>query len=453
MMLPRSLWLLALGLVACTPRVPPHLAVDPPAPATLASPITDVESAVAAFVQRDPLARSPSLPDADRLDALPGCEPLASYVRRIRQLEAGNGQVDRELQQLEDEWAGTAVVALTRGYRLRLVENLLATTPELDEPAQERVAVLLNPVQDSRADDTLPLGALQWLDSQGSLNDAIRRSGDRWVLAGWLDHPEIPLAPVGKALEDPLYDGLVATPVGALVAARASGSRTVDPTPGLADLTEATRLALVRAAADRDKEQAAWAEERDRAAAALDGREPITALLQRAAERLTPAAGDDSAAGGALLALAALRWLDACADPPCVGADRTAWMRSAGSWSDEVGPLARVWRVIALKEAIDAMEVGHDTVLYPKAMLQLVDALHGTDAGTLELALLRRRSPEPQTWLDLARAVDTEGATNWSEVRVALGRHLEQHAALALEQAPSDPIREALTRIRGRAVP
>lgn len=447
----RSL-LLVLALGACTPKVPAHLAIDPPKTADTEAAITDLTSAIDALVRKDPLARAPKLPSTEVLAAIEGGEGLVEYVQRVRLLEKGDGQVERELRQLEDKWSGTAVVALTRGYRLRLVENMVATTPELNEAGQAQVAVLLTPLQDASPDDTLPLAPLHWLEGRDPLVEQIRRVGDRWVLAGWMASPEIPLEPVGRSLDNPIYDGLTETPMGKLVVARANGA-SADPGTGYADLKEATRLALLRAAADRDSEQATWSEARAAAAEATGAEDPIAAYLDRAAKALTAAAGDDKAAGGALLALGAQRWVDACPDTPCIGVDRTSWMRAAGRWHEGIAPLAATWRVIALKEALDDMDVGHETVLYPQASLTLTDALLGTGAGPLELSLLRRRSPTPQVWLELARAVGTEGSTDWTETRVALGNHLERQTLEALEDIEDPALREPLERISKRAVP
>ncbi len=446
-------WPLVLALCCgCTPKVPPHLAIDPEPADEQPVRITDLASAIEALVRHDPLARAPALPDPEVLEAIDGGAPLADYVRTTRDLEAGEGEVERVLGQLEDKYAGTAVVALTRGYRLRVVENMLATTPDLDEPTAARIAVLLTPLHDPSVDDPLPRGPLEWVDGEGPLPERLRRMGDRWVLAGWLADPGIPLEPVGRALQSPVYDGLADTPTGALVLARATAA-TADPAEGRRALQEATRLALLRAAADRDREQAAWAQARDAARDATGADDPVAALLRQAARALTANAADDRDAGGALLALGALRWEGACAVPPCAGFDRVQWMATAERWSDEIAPAAAAWQALALKQALDDMEVGHDTVRFPLAIETLVDALIGTGAGPLELSLVRRRAPAPQVWLELSRAVGTEGVTDWAQARVALGRHLQHVArhALALDVEPA--WREPLQRIADRAIP
>jgi len=450
-------WLALLSLLACTPKVPTHLAIEPPDQAEIArqAEIQDLRSAVASLVAKDPLARAPRLPEPQVFESFEQGEALAAYVREVLALERGDGQVERALQQLEDQFPGTPVVALSRGYRLRIIENLLATTPVPDEDTERRIALLITPLHHATVDDTLPRSPMAWLDGEGSLAARVRRVGDRWVLAGWLSDPEIPLAPVGESLDSPIYDGLVQTPLGRLVQARAHG----DPgTPeaietGMAALELATRLALERAAADRDGEQGAWSDRKALEAERLGVEDPIRHLLEQAVEQLTPAAGDPTATGGALLALAALRWRNACAAPPCIGLDRVAWMHTASQWSPEVAPLAETWKAIALKEALDTMDVGHETVLFPRAAVTLADALVGTQSGPLDLSLLRRTRPAPQAWLEVSRAVGVEGATDWSEARVAIGHHLEAQTQSAIEVWSDDSVGSLLERIGARAVP
>jgi hypothetical protein len=449
-----GLGLCGILLCGCSRKVPSHLQPDSPDPQASAAAlaITDLRSALAQLTRTDPLVRAPKLLEASVYDSVDQGPPLAAYVRRVRMLERGEGQVERELQQLEDEYSGTAVVALSRGYRLRIIENILATTPELDERIEVQIALLLTPLQGASTEETLPQPPLAWLQGDDALAERVRHVGDRWALAAWLESPDIPLAPVGEALDSPLYDGLVQTPVGALVAARAAGN-TGDTQVGLEALKRATQLALVQAAADRDQEQAAWADLRRAEAKALGVEDPIRQLLQRASTDLTEVAGNNDAAGGALLALAALRWKDACGAPPCGGVDRVHWMHISGRWSDAIAPLAATWKVIALKESLDGMDVGHDTVLFPRATLALTDALLGSGAGPLDLSLLRRRRPEPQVWLELARATGSEGATDWSDARVAIGEHLRAQTHLALELSSDEEIRPLLERISTRAVP
>jgi hypothetical protein len=281
----------------------------------------------------------------------------------------------------------------------------------------------------------------------------VRDYADRWVLAGWLSAPAVDLEVVGSPMSAPMYDGLRETPMGKLVLARATGAD-VDTTAAWADLERATHLALSRVAADRDKEQAAFAALKKEVAddLGIEG-DPEPLLLRRAAAGLTAGAVDDRAAGGALLALTALRWLDACEVEPCTGVDRVEVMHAAERYHPDVAALASQWQVIALKDALDTMDVAHDTVLFTEAMVDLVDALSGTGGGPLEARLLRNRRPDAQTWLILARAVGTEGVTEWEGARAAVGAHLENEVQRTTKQNSDAEVLALLERISRRALP
>lgn len=446
--------LFAITLVAgCSSKVPPHLQLDPPPDDRLQHvEIVDVESGVRAIIGRDPLARTPALVDPARLQAIPGGEPLGAFVKGIRSIEQGEGPVERVLQALEDEWRATAVVPLARGYRLRIAENQLANTLVPPEERHRQIAALLSPLNGGEGDPTLPRGPLDWLLDEGGDN-AVRAYGDRWVVSGWLSDPKIPAAAVREALAAPTYDGLRETEAGRLLYARASGLEAADPASGLEDLKWATRLALQKAAADRDSEQSAWATMLGELSASFGETDPIVVLLKRSYDTLVESAGDDAGTGGALLASAALRWVDQCDTSPCTGLDRVETMQFASRWGKEIAPLAATWSVIALKESIDSLDVGRDTALFPEAILDLSDALLGTGGGPLEMEILRRRRPEPQVWLTVARAVGDEGITDWEGVRIALGHHLAAEARRAGALVEDAEWKAMLERVERRAVP
>jgi hypothetical protein len=128
-------------------------------------------------------------------------------------------------------------------------------------------------------------------------------------------------------------------------------------------------------------------------------------------------------------------------------------MQFASRWSPRIAPLAATWSVIALKESIDSLEVGRDTALFPEAILDLSDALLGTGGGLLEMEILRRRRPEPQVWLTVARAVGDEGITDWEGVRIALGHHLAAEARRAGALVEDAEWKAILERVEKRAVP
>ena len=105
--------------------------------------------------------------------------------------------------------------------------------------------------------------------------------------------------------------------------------------------------------------------------------------------------------GLALVALSAERIQGYCPDSPCRGLDRVGTLEAADRWSPGARQSAAVWRVIALKAAMDTMEVTRERVGVPTAWLDLADALAGSRGASLRQALLRTRSPDASTWLDL----------------------------------------------------
>ncbi len=447
-------WLPLLVLAAGCPRkIPDHLRLDPPEDQAATSPeIEDVRSALAAMLGRDPLARSPELPSVEVLARIEGGDALLAYAESVRALERGEGQVERALQQLEDEWRSSSAVALARGYRLRIAENQLAQAGGVSQEQEALIVTLVTPLSGGASDETLPRTALAWLVDGQRLESTVRSYADRWVLQGWMAHPSIPVDVLAPLLSAPQYDDLRETSMGRLVLARAGGA-TADIEPGFADLEHATRLALQQAAADRDKEQAAWAEVRRAEIEALSSEDPIGTLLKRAAATLTAGAGDDRAAGAALLALAADRWHGDCPQAPCKGVDRLETIHLASAWHPDLVWVASVWRVIALKEVLDSLEVGRETAMFPGVMVDLVDALLGTGGGPLDAQLLRQRRPDASLWLAVARAVGTEGVVDWEGTREALGQHLAAEAGRAIEVAPDQDVAAMLERIRSRAIP
>ncbi len=456
---PRHLLPFVVALVAGCPRpVPEHLRLEPPPEASGqgAAPVvvSDAASAVAAIVGSDPLVRSPSVPSLDVLTPIEGTAALVDYVLAVRELERGEGQVARNMQQVEDSHRGTEGVPLARGYRLRVTENHLASANQVGPERDAQLLTLLTPLTASGDGASLNRAPLDWLVGDLPAETAARSYAERWTLAGWLDAPQVRVEAAGKALEADMYDGLVASPMGALLASRARGDAgdAAVIAKGLDDLRTATRWALEEVAADRDKEQAAWAARKADAAAEL-GKDPIDAMLVRARTALEPSGANDTAVGGALLAHAARRWRGTCTDTPCVGLDRVDAMGAAARWGDEVAPLARIWQVVALKDALDTMDVAHDTVMYPRGAVALVDAVVGTGGGPMEDQVLRKRSPDAGVWLVLARAVGVEGVTSWDGARAALGEHLQREANEAAVGLDDPEMASFLDRIAARAIP
>jgi hypothetical protein len=440
-------------LTACPRKVPDHLRVEPdpvvaPSDGQPAAPADPL----AQLVGRDPLVRSPSLPEAEQLEGVEGREALLEFVQEVNALEQGEGQAERSMQQLEVAWPRSPVVALSRGYRLRVAENLLGNQALPKDQRDSSLLGLITPLQPAPDGASLNRAPLAWLVTDGPADPQVRAYAERWVLQGWMAAPEIDRSHAAAALRADMYDGLRRTPTAALLLARDEGAD-ADPAAGLAALQRATHLALEQAAADRDREQAAWSDTRAAAAEELGVDDPVLHLLQVAVTELTAAAGDDAAAGGALLALSAMRWRNTCDDAPCRGVDRVSTMAAARRYGEPVDALGHIWQVIALKEAIDTMEVAHDTVMYPEGSLALVDAVLGTGGGPLDDATLRKRRPDAGVWLAISRAVGEEGVTAWEGARAALGQHLKNEAEDARAAVDDEAIASLLERISRRAIP
>jgi hypothetical protein len=124
-------------------------------------------------------------------------------------------------------------------------------------------------------------------------------------------------------------------------------------------------------------------------------------------------------------------------------------MRQAGSWHPDIDPLADIWRAAALKSAVDSMDVGHDTVAFPFALVDLTDALMGTGASPLTMDLTRRRYAEPKVWGWLTASLGSDEATTWEDARRAIGTHLQRVAQEAAAGAADDAW---LQRVAKRAV-
>ncbi len=442
-----SVW---AGLSGCPKQVPEHLRVDPePKNVVPSASYDDRESLIDALVGRDPLVRAPTLPQAEL--ALELDEPIGAWIEAVRQLEEGDGDASLIMTQMEERFPHTEMVAMARGYRLRRAENRVGnlTGSQAGGDLGVDLAKLLTPLRgQGAAVEGLTRSPLPFLgDDPGR---GMRVVGERWVLAGWMSDPGLYTRPVTEALQAPQYDGLSESPTGRILLNR--GQNVPASAQGLDTLRRATRMALTRAAADRDSEQVAWAEMKADARDELGVDTPTAALLEKAYDALSPATGSDAAAGGAWIAATGLRWLDACPDEPCGGFDRTQAFSDATRWGDEVEGLAHAWRVIALKDALDSMDSGHDTVIFPTAMAQLTDALLGTGAGPLDVKLLRRARGDASVWLGLARSVGADQATDWGTARTALGAHLRDVTEQAIAANPDNELTPLLQRVAKRAV-
>lgn len=432
---------------ACLRPLPDHLRVEAPRPIPGASaPVTapvDRATALSAVIGADPLARRPAWLDAAGARSIPDAGATADFLDAVLRLETTRDAAG-PLRRVEEGHLGTEAVGLSRGLRLAQAEGQLHSTL-VDATAAQRAAVgLVTPL--GEPEDALGDGPL--LAFSGGPEGLGAHAG-RWVLAGWLDGPEVPLAPVAAALRSPAFDPWRDSPLGQLIVARAEG-RAADPTSAWADLERATHLALVRAAADRDAEQGAWADEKRRVAEELGANDPIAALLARAFDGLTADAGAARSAGGALLAATALRLLDRCPDAPCRGLDRATTLRRAASWDPAVASLAATWEVVSWDKTLATMAAGRDTGLFPDALVDLADGLAAL--GSVDGALLSHTGPDPGVWLLAGRAVGIDGCTGYGDAAVALGKRHQELARSAARTAPSADA-ALLERIASRAVP
>ena len=383
------MWALLLALTGCGLRtIPPHLQVAaeaPPAPPP---------TGLAGILAGDPLARHPVLPDPSWT---PDDPALAAWLVVTQSPEP-------DWWALERAWPGTIAVPLSRGARLVDVEVRLATgSPLADLPT------------------LVPPPARQAIPPE-LLRPELLHHAERQVLLGWLDGPAIDLSAPAAALAPGRHDRLLDHPLGVLLQARAAAA--ADPeraAAGVAALTRATTLALQEVSADRDREQADWAAARDTATEELGGA-PIDVLLASAATDLTADASADASTGQALVALTALRIRGTCSRPPCAGFDRGVTLNTAGRWA--ATDAAALWRVIALKEMLDTIEVAAGHPGFGRHLPDLLDVLRGLDAP-LEAAT------DPP-------ALVPELATRLSE--------------LAAEAAPTEPAQQVfLTRLSDRA--
>lgn len=427
---PSALVLLAaLGCAPVHPPPPTGQATVAPAPEP-----ADPGEKLAWMVGSDPLVRRPSLPAQD---GVPG--GLDGYLALAR-LEDSTPQ---RWWEVEAGGAGTLAVPFARGARLATLETAVGDA----ELAESWLLPL--PAARGAADD-LVRAPLAWLGASDPA--ALLAVVERQVLLGWLDGPGIDVRPAVKALDTPTYDRLAVTPAGRLLLAR--GRAAADATAaaqGRAWLEDATWLAMLAVAADRDEEQVKFKATRAEVATRLGVQgDPVPSLLTRADEHLARDAATPASLGGALLAQAALRWTGKCPDAPCGGLDRVAAMQAAGRWDPGVASLAAAWQVVALDAALDHLEVAYDRPTFPAALDEVVEALVALGDGSVDRTVLRRARPGPALHLALCRAAGGGDGTTKEEMFAALRA---RNAALAKTAAPTAPerLREPLERVARRS--
>lgn len=444
---------LLCGLLGCAPRtVPPHLQVRPVEAAAPEVAPTTMEAALRLAVGRDPLVRRVTPRGSGFWVGAPQGAALEAWARVARRQDPP----PRDWGELEVRHAGTVAVPLARGARLAAMEVLVATGSEATD---DQIGAWLGPVRlDERPPALMARAPLAWIRDDPALarRDALWMA-ERRVLLGWFDDPSLPLGPVAAALEPGVYDRLIDSPTGALLLARAAGA--ADPAAasrGAAALSRATVLALEQVSADTSAEREAWQARRTAVAAELGlaaGLDPIDALLTSARVELSRDAAAERSTGLALVALTAARLRDRCPEGACGGLDRVATLEVARRWEASVGPLSTLWALVALKAAIDGVEVTHDKPTFYRGLVPLSDALLGTRGGTVDSALLRAHAADGSAWLALSRMSGGPDTTAFEDALRSLKAELARQAAKATQEAALPEAAPFITRIATRARP
>lgn len=440
-----------LTLVGCGPKeIPPHLRPDRPVESgPTASPPTSLAAAAEQLVGADPLARRARPHDDGWWLGVDESAPIVAWsaVARVEQPSAV------ELWDIDRAHPGTIAAPLAAGARLASLEVVLAQTPGDGEVLRPTLPWLA-PV--TMATTPLPAaarGPLEWLVGPGGApRAAALATAERTVLAGWLSAPGVPAAAAAGTVKPGVHDRLVQTPMGALLMARTRGATDPDARgEAQAKLAAATSLALLGAAADRDIEQAAFAQAKEDARSGEDDRDPVARLLTEARTAALRDAATDTSVAVALTAHVAERLRGSCPDEPCGGVDRLQTLSVADTWSET--PEAALWRVIAAKRVLDTLDVARDRPSFAASVDELADLLIGQGASTVPERLLRARRPDEAVWLAVARGLGVTDATQWEDARAALAAHVVVRCDEALARDLVEADRDAITRIRRRATP
>ena len=401
------------------------------------------------LVGSDPLVRRVS-PWPEGIAPFPEAEGSLEAWAEVARLPKPS---PRDWQSLETQWTGSPAIPFSRGSRLGMMEVILA---DLNNPIQLDEALRwLVPVTLPEELSSEPSAAHYWtvLLPPTEPRSALLRVAERHVLLGWLDGPDIPLAPAAQAMQPGVYDRLLDSPTGALLSARASGLQDAGlGQQGQAALLEATTLALQEVSADRDGEQEAWRKAHNEAAARLgDTPQPINTLLRQAYTALAANAADTDSTGQALVAITAERLRNACPDTPCGGLDRTSSLTSAARWSPTSEALAAAWRVVAFKKLVDTVEVTHGRPNFSAHILDMMDTLVGTTSGSLDASLLTRRRLDETSILSISRMLPGSDTTDIAGLLKGLNQHLSGLCDTALSTQLAPDQRPLVERIKRRA--
>ena len=436
------MWGLLLAL-SCAKEIPPHLRVDTPLTQT-----GDQTASIDLLVASDPLLRRPKPRAPGYWDALPEGPAIEAWAR-----------VARSTNPLPTDWAtvetatrGTVGVALARGARLAAIE---VTQGEWDEALQQQIAAWLGlSGVEARPTSTTPAEPLAWLPGHGGQEkiETARHMATRLVLEAWFDGPTIDLSAPAKALLADAHTRLADSPYGRLLLARAGDFQDPEAAQtGQQFFWEASQHALEWAAADDDTTQAV-VQARRAAFREQRGANPAAWNLARAREVLRMNAASNASSGLALVTIAAERLEGSCPDLPCGGLDRVAALTRASRWHADAKAAASVWHVIALKRALDTLEVSLDKPSLYRRLPQIADALAGMNESTIELAFLRHRTPTPGMMLTISRMAGGLPTSDTTQAIESVAERLREACDQALIQEIPDEHSRLIKKIRSSAV-
>jgi hypothetical protein len=442
---------LLITLLACIDRtIPGHLLAAPKVAQQQHQPPVSADALTGWHVGTDPLARS--VRAMPQTDATKEVQTYLSFFDARKTIEQDGADAGMLMQIVEERGRGTAVVPFARGYRLRSVETTLSHQSPFHHSQQREktLATLATPLRPSPSAlaDVL-VTDMRSSQSTNADGKSLLNIMETWVLLGWLDGPSISLADIARLLEQPQYGRFDDNIAVKLIRSRANNNQAL-PVLGEDSLRRATLLELTRAAADLDSEIADWAEEQNKERAALGGSDPIHHYLTEALDQLSGSAGDDPAMANALVAIAALQWTGSANQHRYSTLHKIDPLSSAKHF-DAANPLIDIWRTIALKEAIDTMDVGRNTSLFDEAVLNLIGVLISTGEGPFHVSVLAHNTPSSELWLEIGRGIGAESTADWERLRRDLGYHLRTLAKRARAGTSDPAFTKLLLRIENRA--
>ncbi len=421
-----SLGTVWLGVAGCLHVIPDHLRLDGPTSTPVVSTPTTGPEALAQLLAGDPLWRDVRTEPDDTVLSTLGLGALAR-MRRVL-LDAAIPDLARVEGLAATDGTGLGATWLA-GLHVAAADVWLGSAPSDAAPGWTRALQGLAPLADEPEGRAGGVSAAAWLGEGTERVAALRSSLERRVWVGWLSVPRGWLPPVVEAADRGWAASGSSGLWSALVRAKSEGREDdVARVQAREALATATGWALEEVVADDAAQRSAW---RARIFAATGAEDPMVALTDALRDVVRAASldgGRDESIARALVAGVALRTLGACDDPPCAGLDRAATWAAAERLHPAVTTEARVWSAIALRAAIDRLEVGHDTVAFPRAAVDLTDALVGRGLTPRDVAPLTRRRPDLWVWSAWGEGLGAPRAASWDDVRALLVVRLEQEA-------------------------